>query len=179
MKNKCLKIYFSDVRETFIVNIIMMIIISLILFVLSFPFYFYFVNLFIMIFFLIYFKNEIKMYFLVLSDLKNKKITKKDVVFDKIETDLKYGKSKRRGFFKKYTTPRYAFYYEKELYRIGFDIDALLYNEIRWKEFSVEFLENSKVIISIKPLYSVKETEKEKYIRCLGNCIFDEVVYEK
>lgn len=113
------------------------------------------------------------MYFMVLSDLK-KTITKKVVVFERIETDLRYGKAKRREFFKKYTTPRYSFYYNKELYRIGMNINPILYNEFRGKEFEIEYLENSKLIIKIIPLFDVPKSKQEDYKKSLGNVVFGE-----
>ena len=88
---------------------------------------------------------------------------------------MKYGKKKRREFFKKYTTPRYSFYYDKELFRIGFNIDPLLYNEIRGKEFEINYLQESRLIIEIKPCFIVKENDKDQYIKVFGNCHFLEV----
>lgn len=175
MKNKSIKIYFSDMIETILTYIIMMVIISLILFFLALPFYFHFINLLILIFFIIYFRRELVMYFMVLSDLKKKKNNKNVVIFDKIETDFRYGRAKRREFFKKYTTPRYSFYFEKELYRIGMNINPLLYNEFRGQEFEIEYLENSRLITKIIPLFEVPSSKQEEYRKSLGNVFFKEV----
>ena len=112
---------------------------------------------------------------MVLSDLKKNAVKKKIVVFDKIETDFKYGKSKRREFFKKYTTPRYSFYYEKELYRIGMNINPILYNELRGKEFEIEYLENSRVIIKVTPLFNVPTIKQQDYKKLFGNVCFSGV----
>ena len=175
MKNRSIKIYFSDMIETILTYIIMMVIISLILFFLALPFYFHFINLFILIFFIIYFRRELLIYFMVLSDLRNKKISNKVVIFDKVETDFRYGKAKRREFFKKYTTPRYSFYFEKELYRIGMNINPILYNEFRGKEFQIEYLEESRLITKIVPLFDVPKAKQEEYKKSLGNVVFGEV----
>lgn len=174
MKNRSIKIYFSDMIETILTYIIMMAIISIILFLLALPFYFHFINLFILIFFIIYFRRELLMYFMVFSDLKKKAIQKKIVVFDKVETDFRYGKSKRREFFKKYTTPRYSFYFEKELYRIGMNINPILYNEFRGKEFKIEYLDSSRLIIKIVPLFDIPNNKLDEYKKCLGNVVFGE-----
>lgn len=167
------KVYFSDMKETFISYIIMMIIILAITFLIGMLIIGCIVNLIILIYFLLYFKREISLYFKVKSDINNNNYKEKIVVFDKIETDLKYGRPKRRGFFKRYTTPRFSFYHEKEYYRIGMNLDGVVYSDIRGKEFKIIYLEKTRLIVAIKPNFNLKDSMKESYQSAFKNINYD------
>ena len=173
MYKKCLKVYYQDLIETLLSNLIMIVIISVVLFLLQLPYYFYFINLIVFLYILIYFRREIKLYFKISNDILKDEIQTKTVVFDKIETDLVYGKPKRREFFKKYTTPRFCFYNEKDFYRIGMNLNNEVYSDIRGKTFEIKYCVNSRLIVEIKPLFKVDEKLKNQYKKVFGNINLD------
>ena len=168
-KKSTLKIYYQDFIETVLSNIILLFIISLIIVFLQLPFFLFAIHLFVICFVALYFKREIVFFFKIRKDILSNNISEKVVVFDKIETDLVYGRQKRREFFKRYITPRYLFYNDKDLYRIGMNYDANVYSFIRGKEFNVKYLKNTKFIISIKPMFELSENEKNNLIKMFGN----------
>lgn len=167
-RRSTLKIYYSDLLETILSNIILLFIISLIIIFLQLPFFCYIIHLLVICYILFYFKREIYFFIKIKKELKKESINKEIVIFDKIESDLVYGKAKRRDFFKRYVTPRYLFYFDKCLYRIGMNYDASVYSFIRGKEFEISYLKNTRFIISIKPKFDITEDEKNRLIKMFG-----------
>lgn len=175
MKDKGnIKVYFSDVVETMITYIIMMSIILGLSFLFNFLIIACIINFGIILFFFVYYKKELLFFLNVKSELKNdENIKEVNVVFDKIETDLKYGKPKRREFFKRYTTPRFQFYHEGKLYRIGMRLNGNIYSDVRGKEFKIYYLENSRVIIKIIAIFKIDNSLKDDYKINFGNIFFE------
>jgi len=169
-----IKVYFSDVVETMITYIIMMSIILGLSFLFNFLIVACIINFGIILFFFLYYRKELLFFLNVKSELKNEENIKEvNVVFDKIETDLKYGKPKRREFFKRYTTPRFQFYYEGKLYRIGMRLNGNIYSDVRGKEFKIYYLENSRVIIKIIPVFKIDNSLKDDYKINFGNIVIE------